>query len=67
MQNENYRDYVEEQKQAQIPIVLTPAEAMNILGVGKNTIYRLLEEGRLKGVRIGRCWRIPMSALEKFM
>lgn len=67
MQNENYREFVEEQKQAQIPIVLTPAEAMDILGVGKNTIYRMLEEGRLKGVRIGRCWRIPMSALEEFM
>ena len=48
-------------------MVLTAAEAMDILGVGKNTMYRLLKSGELKGVRVGRSWRIPESSIEKLM
>lgn len=67
MQNNDYREFVEEQKQAQIPIVLTPAEAMDILGVGKNTMYRLLDSGELKGIRIRRSWKIRLESLETFL
>lgn len=35
MRNEEYTDILEQRKQEQLPIVLTPAEAMDILGVGK--------------------------------
>ncbi len=51
-------------KHEQIPVVLTPAEAMDILGVGKNTMYRLLNSGQLAGVRIGHSWRIPLESLQ---
>lgn len=54
MQNEIYHEYLEECKQEQVPVVLTAVEAMDILGVGKNTMYRLLNTGKIKGVRIGR-------------
>ena len=67
MQNEEYTDILERRKQEQLPVVLTPAEAMDILGVGKNTMYRLLNSGELRGVRIGRSWRLADSALERFM
>lgn len=67
MRNENYHDSFERYKSEQFPVVLTPAEAMDILGVGKNTMYRLLNSGQLKGVRVGRCWRIPSASLEGFL
>ena len=63
MQNEIYHEYLEECKQEQVPVVLTAAEVMDILGVGKNTIYRLLNTKKLRGVRIGRSWRITKEAL----
>ena len=66
MQNEIYHEYLEECKQEQVPVVLTTAEVMDILGVGKNTIYRLLNTKKLRGVRIGRSWRITKEALENF-
>ena len=66
MHNEEYADILEQRKQEQIPVVLTPAEAMDILGVGKNTMYRLLNSGQLRGVRIGRSWRTTIEALEEF-
>ena len=66
MRNEIYHEYLEECKQEQVPVVLTAAEVMDILGVGKNTIYRLLNTKKLCGVRIGRSWRITKEALENF-
>ncbi|MDE6431931.1 MAG: helix-turn-helix domain-containing protein [Opitutales bacterium] len=51
----------------QLPVVLTPAEAMEVLGVGKNTMYRLLNSGKLPAVRIGRSWRISGHEIELFM
>ena len=57
MHNEKYLENLERRREEQLPVVLTPAEAMDILGVGKNTMYRLLNSGKLRGVRVGRSWR----------
>lgn len=43
--------------------MLAPNEAMDILGVGRNTMYRLLNSGQLPAVRIGRMWRIQLTSL----
>ncbi len=66
MQNEEYHELIEERKQEQLPVVLTAAEAMDVLGVGKNTMYRLLNTGAIKAVRVGHCWRIHLEALSDF-
>lgn len=47
--------------------ILTVAEVMDLLYVGKNTIYRLLNEGELNGFRIGRTWKIPRDNLTAFI
>ena len=47
--------------------ILTVAEVMELLYVGKNTVYRLLQDGALKGFRIGKTWRIPKFCLEEYI
>ena len=47
--------------------VLTPTDVMDILGIGKNAAYALLNSGRLRGFRIGRSWRVTAEALEELM
>lgn len=47
--------------------ILTPSDVMDILGIGKNSTYALLNTGKLHGFRIGRSWRISSEALEEFM
>ena len=47
--------------------VLTPAQVMAVLGIGKNSVYALLNSGALRGFRVGRSWRISSDALEEFM
>ena len=53
--------------QEKFPAILTPLDVMDILGVGKNTVYNLLASGQLKGFRIGKNWRITGDALEEFL
>ncbi len=67
MHNEKYLENLERRREEQLPVVLTPAEAMDILGVGKNTMYQLLNSGKLRGVRVGRSWRISVEALSTYL
>jgi len=47
--------------------LLTPEQAAEYLQVAKRTIYKWLQEGRIAGVKAGSLWRIPETALEKFI
>ncbi len=42
---------------------MRPAEVRRALGISTATYFRWLRDGRLKGVRIGRRWRFPASAI----
>ena len=46
------------------PDILTPQEAMEIFGIGRNLFYKLLKNGRIPAKRVGRkIWRIAKSNL----
>ena len=45
------------------PEILTTEEAADILRVGYNTLYDLLQSGKLKAYRNGRIWRIPKRSV----
>ena len=47
--------------------VMTAYEAMDYLGIGENTLYRLLKGGDLGAFRIGRIWKIPKKELDKYI
>ena len=47
--------------------VLTAYEAMDYLGVGENTIYKLLKSGELGASRIGKTWKIPQKEIDKYI
>lgn len=47
--------------------LLTAYEAMDYLGVGENTLYKLLNSGELGAFRIGRVWKIPRRELDKYI
>lgn len=63
-----YDGYELESLEDQAPIseYLTPREVMDLLYIGKNTLYKLLNSGELKGFRVGRQWRITKYSLEGF-
>ena len=49
------------------PDVLTPNDIMQILSIGRNKVYELLNDGTLKSIRIGRKHRIPKKILIEFL
>jgi excisionase family DNA binding protein len=46
---------------------LTPAEVQARLRITVKTLYRLIGEGRLPAVRIGRQWRVRPSDLDMWL
>lgn len=46
---------------------LTVAEVASLMRVSKMTVYRLLHSGELAGVRVGRSFRVPESAVHNYL
>lgn len=42
-------------------------QVQEILKVDRITIYRMLNDGRLKGIKIGQQWRFPHSEIERML
>lgn len=48
--------------------ILTVEEVCDILMIGRNRAYELLNKGELKGFRIGkRSWRIPKDRVQEYI
>ncbi len=47
--------------------LLTTRQVQDLLKVDRITIYRMLQDGRLKGVKIGQQWRFPRSNVERLL
>jgi len=47
--------------------LITPDEAASMLGCGMNTMYKLLNAGKLKAMRIGTHWKIPKRAVQEYI
>jgi acetyl-CoA synthetase len=47
--------------------VYTPNEVAKRLKVDRDTIYKLLQDGELKGKKVGRLWRVSDSNLSEYL
>jgi len=47
--------------------IITINELCEILMIGKNAAYRLLNDGSIKAFRIGNRWKITKSAVIKYI
>ena len=48
--------------------ILCAADVCEILLIGRNNVYGLLNRGLLKGFRVGKSnWRIPKKSLETYI
>ncbi len=50
-----------------LPDVLTPADVATALGVTEADVLATLEQGDLKGRKIGSAWRVTRTALDEFL
>ncbi len=47
--------------------LLTTKQILDILKVDRITIYRMLQDGRIKGVKIGQRWRFQRNEVERIL
>lgn len=47
--------------------LLTVDELCELLMIGKNMAYQILNSGQVKAFRIGRCWKIPKKSVQAML
>lgn len=47
--------------------LITVDELCELLFIGKNTAYALLNSGEVKAFRIGRVWKIPRESVHEYI
>ena len=47
--------------------VITVKEMMDILAIGKNTAYKLLQDGAIKSFRIGKTYKVLTKSLKEYI
>lgn len=47
--------------------IMTVSDVAESLFIGKNRTYELLNNGTIKGFRIGRVWKIPKEAVQEYI
>lgn len=50
-----------------IAFLYSPRDAATFLGVGRTTIYKLLNNGDLESIHVGAARRIPLSSMREFI
>lgn len=45
---------------------LTPKEVMNLLYIGRNAFYKMVNSGELPAFRVGKMWRVRREDLYRF-
>lgn len=45
---------------------LTPKEVMNLLFIGRNTFYKMVNSGELPAFRVGKLWRVRREDLKNW-
>jgi excisionase family DNA binding protein len=47
------------------PIAVPPAVAMRMLAIGETTLFKLLKDGSLESVKIGKARRISVASIKR--
>ena len=48
---------------AERPQFLSPRQFGKLVGLCQESVYRMLARRELKGIKLGRAWRLPVSQL----
>jgi excisionase family DNA binding protein len=48
-------------------LLFTPEQAALALGIGRTRLYRLIADGALESMKLGRSRRIPRACLEEYV
>jgi excisionase family DNA binding protein len=52
---------------AVMPLLLTVNQAAQMLGIGRSTLYELIDAGEIRSVKVGASRRIPLKAVHEYI
>jgi excisionase family DNA binding protein len=55
------------ERPAPAPLAVSVEEAARLIGVGRSTMFTLVQSGRVRSVRVGARRLVPTRALEEFL
>ena len=58
---------IDVQKSLKANEIITIEQLMDMLNIGKNTAYKLLDSKAIKAFRIGNKWKIPLSSVYSYI
>ena len=58
---------VQRQREPIERLAYSPGELAKALGISKTYAYSLLREGRIRSIRVGSRWLIPVREVEAFL
>ncbi len=67
MNSERFQAAQDDLRQPTLRLLHRPTEVREALGIGNTTLYRLIGEGKLKAVKIGRSTHITHASLREFV
>jgi excisionase family DNA binding protein len=47
--------------------LLTPEQVADLLSCGRTYVYRLIREGQIESVKLGRLRRVPRESVDRFI
>jgi excisionase family DNA binding protein len=50
-----------------MPLLLTVNQAAQMLGIGRSTLYELIENGEIRSVKVGASRRVPLKAVHEYI
>ncbi|MGH3670262.1 MAG: excisionase family DNA-binding protein [Pseudonocardiaceae bacterium] len=68
LMSQEQRDEVAQQPTRPLPerVLLTAEEAAEQLGIGRTMMYKLIANGEIESIRIGRLRRVPTVAIQDY-
>ena len=49
------------------PDIVTPEDIQKMLRIGRNSVYDLLKQGKIKSLRVGKKYLIPKTIVINFL
>lgn len=49
------------------PDIVTPEDIQKMLRLGRNSVYNLLKQGKIKSLRVGKKYLIPKTSVMNFL
>jgi excisionase family DNA binding protein len=53
--------------ETRLPMLFSIEEVADILHVGRSTVFKLIKEGKIQSVKLGRSRRIPIDAMQIYV